>query len=82
MRLHYRLWQYNEPIYFFGVLWAGYFPAGAKRGEPMHDAYDAFWAWKDFRGRRVQSNAELADKRVSEKLLEHLQSTPAAAPPR
>ena len=53
--LHYRLGQYGEPIYMFGVLWTGWGAergAGAK-GTPMHDAYDAFWAWRDFRGARV-----------------------------
>lgn len=53
--LHYRLGQYAEPIYLFGVLWTGWGAdkgAGAK-GTPMHDAYDAFWIWRDFRGARV-----------------------------
>ena len=50
--LHYRLWQYCEPIYMFGVLWAGWGPQGivGAQGTPMHDAYDAFWLWRDFRG--------------------------------
>src|SRR6202011_2337530 len=56
----------------FGVLWAGYGPGEGKRGQPMHDAYDAFWTWKDFRGERVESKAELAGKDVCDKLLEHL----------
>ncbi len=53
--LHYRLGQYAEPIYMFGVLWTGSGQekgAGA-RGTPMHDAYDSFWAWRDFRGSRA-----------------------------
>lgn len=53
--LHYRLGQYAEPIYLFGVLWTGWGKekgAGPK-GTPMHDAYDAFWIWRDFRGQRV-----------------------------
>lgn len=53
--LHYRLGMYSEPIYLFGVLWGGW---GQDRGAgapntPMHDAYDAFWIFKDFRGARV-----------------------------
>lgn len=53
--LHYRLGQYPEPIYLFGALWTGWGQergAGAK-GTPMHDAYDAFYLWRDFRGQRV-----------------------------
>ena len=53
--LHYRLGMYNEPIYLFGLLWGGW---GQDRGAgvpntPMHDAYDAFWIFRDFRGDRV-----------------------------
>jgi len=70
--LHYRLWQYNEPIYFFGVLWAGYGPGEGKKGQPMHDAYDAFWTWRNFRGERVEIKKELVGKDVSEKLLDHV----------
>ena len=53
--LHYRLGQYAEPVYLFGVLWTGANrekDAGA-RGTPMHDAYDSFWAFRDSRGARV-----------------------------
>ena len=53
--MHYRLGMYNEPIYLFGLLWGGW---GQDRGAgapntPMHDAYDAFWIFRDFRGDRV-----------------------------
>lgn len=53
--LHYRLGMYNEPIYLFGLLWGG---RGQDRGAgkpntPMHDAYDAFWIFRDFRGTRA-----------------------------
>jgi len=62
--LHYRLGMYNEPIYLFGVLWAGW---GQDRGAgtpntPMHDAYDAFWIFKDFRGARAAVEKEDAGK--------------------
>jgi hypothetical protein len=70
--LHYRLWQYNEPIYLFGVLWAGWGLGEGKKGQPMHDAYDAFWIWKDFRGCRVESTIKLVGNEPSEKLLPHL----------
>ena len=53
--LHYRLGQYDEGGYLFGVLWVGWGPAGVAgaKGTPMHDAYDALWSFKDFRGVRV-----------------------------
>ncbi len=53
--LHYRLGQYAEPVYLFGVLWTGSNPekGAGPRGTPMHDAYDSFWAFRDFRGARV-----------------------------
>ncbi len=53
--LHYRLGQYGEPIYLFGVLWTGYGQdrGAGDKGTPMHDAYDAFYLWRDFRGQRV-----------------------------
>jgi uncharacterized membrane protein len=72
--IHYRLWQYSEPIYMFGVLWEGYGPAGVagKKGDPMHDAYDAFWLWRDFRGERVKAEVTLADPAVTAKLLQHV----------
>ncbi len=53
--IHYRMGQYGEPIYLFGVEWAGWgreHGAGEK-GAPMHDAYDAFWIFRDFRGDRA-----------------------------
>ena len=54
--LHYRLGQYAEPVYLFGVLWAGSGPGAGAKGTPMHDAYDAFWLFRDFRGNRVAAN--------------------------
>jgi hypothetical protein len=53
--LHYRLWQYGEPTYLFGVLWAGWGRerGAGEKGTPMHDAYDALWLFRDFRGARV-----------------------------
>ncbi len=72
--IHYRLWQYVEPIYMFGVLWVGWGPkdvVGAK-GTPIHDAYDAFWIWRDFRGRRVATAKALASPDASSRLLDHL----------
>jgi uncharacterized membrane protein len=56
--LHFRLGQYNEPIYLFGVLWVGWGKekGGGERGAPMHDAYDAFWLFRDFRGARVPAS--------------------------
>ncbi len=62
--LHYRLGMYNEPIYLFGLIWGGW---GQNRGAgepntPMHDAYDALWVFRDFRGERahVSKNSEAA----------------------
>lgn len=51
--LHYRLDQYAEPVYLFGALWADWGPGKGKAGTPMHDAYDAYWAFRDFRGSRA-----------------------------
>lgn len=53
--LHYRLGQYEEGGYLFGVLWAGWGreKSASAKGEPMHDAYDAIWMFRDFRGQRV-----------------------------
>ncbi|HPD16786.1 MAG TPA: hypothetical protein PLE19_17705 [Planctomycetota bacterium] len=72
--IHYRLWQYVEPIYMFGVLWAGWGPKDVvgPRGTPIHDAYDAFWIWRDFRGRRVATTKALASADTSPRLLDHL----------
>jgi hypothetical protein len=72
--IHYRLWQYQEPIYMFGVLWEGWGVAGVAqpKGSPMHDSYDAFWIWRDFRGERVQADTRLEAKDVTEKLLKHV----------
>ena len=62
--LHYRLGYYPEPIYLFGVLWNGSNreKGGGEWGEPMHDAYDAFWIFRDFRGARaaVETSADNA----------------------
>jgi len=72
--LHYRLWQYVEPIYMFGVLWAGWGPKDlvGPRGTPIHDAYDAYWIWRNFRGQRQQCTKTLDTKDVSPKLLDHV----------
>ena len=72
--IHYRLWQYVEPIYMFGVLWAGWGPKDAvgEKGTPIHDAYDAFWIWRDFRGRRVASTKTLDTQGAAPGLLDHL----------
>ncbi len=53
--LHYRLGQYDEGGYLFGVLWAGWGQqkGAGEKGAPMHDAYDAFWAFRNFRGARA-----------------------------
>ena len=61
--LHYRLGMYNEPIYLFGLIWGGWGQdrgAGAP-GTPMHDAYDAFWIFRDFRGDRAPVRKTSAD---------------------
>ena len=72
--IHYRLWQYGEPIYMFGVLWEGWGVSGIAqpKGSPMHDSYDAFWIWRDFRGERVQADTRLEAEDVTEKLLKHV----------
>lgn len=70
--LHYRLGQYAEPVYLFGTLWAGWGQekgAGAK-GAPMHDAYDALWLFRDFRGQRVDVQSATAAS-TSPKVLDH-----------
>ncbi|OPZ30881.1 MAG: hypothetical protein BWZ02_00526 [Lentisphaerae bacterium ADurb.BinA184] len=69
--LHYRLGMYNEPIYLFGILWGGW---GQDKGAgqpntPMHDAYDAFWIFRDFRGERVATTRRAPG---SEGLLGHV----------
>jgi len=71
--LHYRLGQYAEPVYLFGVLWTGANRerGAGEKGTPMHDAYDAFWLWRDFRGHRVAVN-ETAGQNTPAQLLEHL----------
>jgi uncharacterized membrane protein len=58
--LHYRLGQYAEPVYLFGVLWTGSGPGAGAKGTPMHDAYDAFWLFRAFRGHRVQAEVTSA----------------------
>lgn len=70
--VHYRLWQYAEPIYLFGVLYMDWGVGKGKAGQPMHDSYDAFWSWKDFRGERVETRTELVGTDVTEKILKHL----------
>lgn len=71
--LHYRFGMYNEPVYLFGVLWAGWGQAqgAGPVNTPMHDAYDAFWIFRDFRGQRVQTTKQLAAG-VSAGLAAHL----------
>ena len=71
--LHYRLGQYAEPVYLFGVLWAGNGPGAGAKGTPMHDAYDAFWLFRDFRGNRAQ--AEVAS--LVEGLASHIHAAAA-----
>ena len=71
--LHYRFGMYNEPIYLFGILWAGW---GQDQGAgpantPMHDAYDAFWIFRDFRGQRL-AVAKSTAAGVTPKLLDHV----------
>lgn len=51
--MHYRLDQYEEPVYQFGALWGFGGPGAGPKGTPMHDAYDSYWIFKDFRGTRV-----------------------------
>jgi hypothetical protein len=74
--LHYRLWQYAEPTYMFGVLWEGWGPShiAGKKGDPMNDAYDALWIWRDYRGQRVEVDTQLDTKSegVSTQLLQHV----------
>lgn len=72
--LHYRLGEYTEGGYLFGVLWTGMGQdkgAGAK-GTPMHDTYDALWSWRNFRGHRVSVTSSLVQADDSPQLLEHL----------
>jgi uncharacterized membrane protein len=72
--LHYRVWQYVEPIYMFGVLWAGWGPKDVvgKAGEPIHDTYDAYWIWRNFRGQRHASTKALKTAGAPPGLLDHL----------
>jgi len=72
--IHYRLWQYVEPIYMFGILWAGWGPKDVvgEKGTPIHDAYDAFWIWRDFRGQRVACSKTLDTAGAPPRLLDHL----------
>ncbi|HUT00958.1 MAG TPA: hypothetical protein VM031_00780, partial [Phycisphaerae bacterium] len=72
--IHYRVWQYVEPIYMFGVLWAGWGPKDVvgQPGTPIHDTYDAFWIWRDFRGRRVRTAKTLTTPGAAPRLLDHL----------
>jgi len=77
--IHYRLRQYSEPIYMFGVEWQGYGPPGGPQGpqgSPMHDAYDAFWIWKDFRGQRVDASVS-ATGETSPKINDFVQAAGA-----
>lgn len=77
--LHYRLGQYAEPVYLFGVLWAGWGQerGAGEHGAPMHDAYDAFWIFRDFRGRRVDVDVGIGDG-ISPGLERHLHADAAA----
>ena len=76
--LHYRLGQYAEPVYLFGVLWTGANPekGAGEKGTPMHDSYDAFWLWRDFRGSRV-AVSKTARQSTLVPLLEHLHADAA-----
>lgn len=67
--IHYRFWEYMEPIYRFGVV---YSYNKEDWGNPMHDSYDAFWIWKDFRGQRVETAKTLDPPDATPKLLDHL----------
>ena len=72
--LHYRFGMYNEPIYLFGVMWGGW---GQNQGAgpantPMHDAYDALWAFRDFRGPRVPVTVQAPG--VTPQLLNHVKA--------
>jgi len=72
--LHYRLGQYGEPTYLFGVLWtgSGMEKGAGPKGTPMHDAYDAFWLWRDFRGARVPLQKTVATPDAPASLTDHL----------
>lgn len=72
--LHYRLGQYGEPTYLFGVLWAGWGKerGAGEKGTPMHDAYDAFWLWRDFRGHRFPVVKTVKTRESTAKLSDHL----------
>ena len=60
--LHYRLGQYGEPVYLFGMIWLNGQNKGAGApGTPMHDAYDAVWIFRDFRGDRAATTTTAAD---------------------
>ncbi|MGA2068298.1 MAG: hypothetical protein ABSG86_25220 [Thermoguttaceae bacterium] len=69
--LHYRLGQYAEPIYMFGMLWCGWDKQHAQ-GAPMHDAYDAYWLFRDFRGRRAAVEKTLLTKDAGPGLAGHV----------
>jgi uncharacterized membrane protein len=69
--LHYRLGQYAEPVYMFGMLWCGWDKQHVK-GTPMHDAYDAFWLFRDFRGQRVAIEKTIETKNVNPHLADHV----------
>ena len=75
--LHYRFGMYNEPIYLFGLVWVGW---GQDRGAgkphtPMHDAYDAFWIFRDFRGSRAAVEKTASDENAA--ALAHVQADAA-----
>lgn len=72
--LHYRFGMYNEPTYLFGILWDkwGQNQGAGPANTPMHDAYDAFWIFRDFRGQRVPVTKSLPAKGTAEGLLNHV----------
>lgn len=76
--LHYRLGMYNEPIYLFGILWGGWGQdkGAGKPNTPMHDAYDAFWIFRDFRGDRAQTTTTAAE--TAGNLVKHVLADAAA----
>ena len=72
--LHYRFGMYNEPIYLFGLVWIDW---GQDRGAgkpytPMHDAYDAFWIFRDFRGARAAVEKTASEENAA--ALAHVQA--------
>ena len=75
--LHYRFGQYAEPVYLFGAVWGGW---GQDRGagapnSPMHDAYDSFWIFRDFRGAKAKVAVE---SDAGPNLLRHVYADAAA----